>query len=94
MRRVEGNPIPGNSLTGDDLPVPVHCPVCGRLLKLWGWTTVDGKNRYDSLICRGRWPWLPSLGPDTMGAHYQYELPVRPIAVPPDKYDRITGAPL
>jgi hypothetical protein len=96
----EGNSVPGNFLTGDDLPEPDFCPVCGRALtERWSWVTVDGEHEYPQIVCYGgRSPlsvwfgnWLSITEP--RAAHYIYDLPVRDV--PKVRYfDRRNGRPL
>jgi hypothetical protein len=96
----EGNSCPGNFLTGDDLPEPAFCPVCGRALsERWSWITVDGDTEYPQIVCYGGRSrlsvWLGNQLSITepRAAHYIYELPTRDV--PKVRYfDRLNGQPL
>jgi hypothetical protein len=96
--RVEGNSHPGNGLTGDDLPEPKYCPVCGRAIwRVWAWTTVDKSSAYPMFVCYGRRPgwniWLCQrfsiVSPE--GAHYTYRLPEYRFSEDDALFDRETG---
>lgn len=96
----EGNSNPGNRFTGDDLPKPIYCPVCGRpITRYWSWTTVDGKYRYGKRVCYGRLPVsvvrlaLSMSITEPLRAHYVYSLPTESVRHERASYDRETGTP-
>lgn len=100
--RIEGNHRPGNSLMGDDRPVPFFCPECGRSLTGWSWDFA-GAIEYPYLVCYGgKWRWVVWLNRrlfsviSPTGAHYAYMLPSIDLKKnpPPDGFDRWSGRPL